>query len=127
MCFNNGSSEKDELNIIDADTLMKEYFGKEDVLIVDNRPEKMFNNGHIKGAVNLRYWELNSPENVMTKEKLLEIAKDKKIVFHCTGQNRAYNATITAINVWKIDKNKIYWYKGGFTDWQNKKLPVAKD
>jgi len=80
--------------------------------MIDNRPKEKFLAGHIKGAINLTYHSEGSPENVLNQKILAEINKKKKIIFYCTGYDRAYNASKIAITKWKIPQDRIIWLKG---------------
>ncbi len=95
------------------------------VPFIDNRPEKLFKAGHLEGAVNLPFYVKGHQTNKMTKENLLEaIGESEKVVFYCTGRFRGLNAFKKA-QEWGINR-KMYWYKGGFTDWRSKNRPFVK-
>lgn len=95
-------------------------FLEDGAVFIDNRPERKFVKGHIKGAVNLPFFMKGHPTNVMTKENLLKAVNGKKtVVFYCSGHKRAFHALNQAKD-WGI-KAKMYWYKNGFEEW--KKAP----
>ena len=52
--------------------------------IIDVREAMEFENGHIKGAINIPLSEL--------REKANEIPKDKPVYLHCRTGQRSYNA-----------------------------------
>ena len=91
--------------------------------MIDNRPKEKFLAGHIKGAINLTYHSEGSPENVLNQKILAEINKKKKIIFYCTGYDRAYNASKIAITKWKIPQDRIIWFKGGMVEWMQAGYP----
>jgi 3-mercaptopyruvate sulfurtransferase SseA len=90
---------------------------EEGAVFIDNRPEKKFMKGHIKGAVNLPFFTKGHPTNVMTKENLLKAVNGKKtVVFYCSGHKRAFHA-LNQAKEWEINA-KLYWYKAGFREWK---------
>ncbi|MGM0596471.1 MAG: rhodanese-like domain-containing protein [Myxococcota bacterium] len=107
-------SEKDsehKIQIIDTATLKKDFLGKPEVVLIDNRPPHKFKQlGHLPGAVNLPWFKQGHPTNVMTKELLSKHARGKTIVFYCTGAMRAWHAAKAALK-WGVPPEKIYWYK----------------
>lgn len=106
--------KKQEITIISQEETKKLI--EKGVALIDNRPARKFNAGHIKGAINLPFYKAGDPTNVMTRENLIKaIGKKSNVVFYCTGFIRAENASKIAIK-WNI-KQKIYWYKDGYRDW----------
>lgn len=59
--------------------------------IVDVRERMEFENGHVKGAVNIPLSEL--------RERVNEIPKDKPIYLHCRTGQRSYNAALALQNL----------------------------
>jgi uncharacterized membrane protein/rhodanese-related sulfurtransferase len=116
----------DNITVITANEAYNNFFGKKNVVFIDNRPSSKFKSGHVKGAINLTY-ESPSGYNVMTKDILLKVAKDKTIVFYCTGFNRAYYASKVAIESWDFDRNKIFWLKEGFFKWNMENYPIESN
>lgn len=110
--------------VITAQEAKEKFFGKSDVVFIDNRPDAKFCDGRIPGAVNLIYFAPGSAENRMTKESLKPYA-GKKLVFYCSGKDRAKHAVETARS-WGIDPKLIFWLKEGFPVWRQKGYPVEK-
>lgn len=59
--------------------------------IIDVREAMEFENGHIKGAINIPLSEL--------REKANEIPKDKPVYLHCRTGQRSYNAVLALQNL----------------------------
>ena len=59
--------------------------------IVDVRERMEFENGHVKGAVNIPLSEL--------RERVNEIPKDKPVYLHCRTGQRSYNAALALQNL----------------------------
>ena len=106
-----------EIKTITAKDLYENYLNNSSYQLIDNRPKEKFTAGHIRGAINLTYHSEGSPENVLNQKLLTEITKKKKIIFYCTGFERAYHASKIAITKWKIPKDRIIWFKGGMIEW----------
>jgi rhodanese-related sulfurtransferase len=109
----NYCTKKDYIKIIDAKEL-KNLLNK-DIILIDNRPSFKFKEGHIKTALNLVYFEENAEENTLDINFFNKLPKSKILVFYCTGFNRAYNASMLALN---LGFKKVYWFKGGMLEWQ---------
>ncbi len=116
-----------DYQIINSETALNFLKNNKDVVFIDNRPiHKVKRLGRIKGAIVLPFFSPGTPENIMTKANLVKAAKNKKIVFYCSGKLRAYWATRTAIERWGFKKKQIFWYKAGFNRWIKKKYPIVK-
>jgi len=70
-----------DIRIISAKELHSHYLNNEKYTIIDNRPESKYRMGHIPKAINLTYFRDGSPANVLNKETLLEVAKNKTVIF----------------------------------------------
>lgn len=92
----------------------KFYLGEDNVQIVDLRGASEFKNGHVEGADNVFVGTL--PDN------LDKISRDKQVVIHCQGGDRAAIAySILAKNGFQNVKN----YSAGMNEWVSKGNPVA--
>jgi len=91
-----------------------------DLIIIDSRKPKPYSIGHIQDAKNIQ-------DNEMTEALLAKFASDKStpLLFYCNGEKclRSANAAKKAVS-W--DYNKIYWFRGGWKEWQAKNMPVEK-
>lgn len=92
-----------------------------ELVVVDSRKKTEYSKGHIEGAVNI----LNT---TMQLEDLETIAPDKTkaILFYCNGTRclRSADAISKALD-WGY-KN-IIWFRGGWNEWMDKRLPVITD
>lgn len=91
------------------------------LVIIDARKRSEYIKGHIQGAVNL----LNSE---MNESALAQYASDKNaaLLFYCNGPRcmRSSDAVQKALG-W--DYRNIYWFRGGWNEWSEKRLPVVID
>ncbi len=107
--------EQGDIPLISGENLRK-ILSDRSVLLVDNRPEANYAEGHIPGAVNLPYLKPGDPSNVMTFQFLQEAARGKHtIIFYCFGRIRGPNA-LRAAREWEIPA-KMFVYKEGFPGW----------
>ena len=91
---------------------------KNDAIVLDTRPAKEFNAGHILGARQIK------PEEVREKNfKKLENSKDKPIIVVCAMGNQARG---TASAMQKDGFANVNVLKGGMNAWQSASLPVSK-
>lgn len=90
------------------------------LVIIDARRQEEFEKGHIEGAVNL----LDTDMTQASLSKLVPKA-DIPLLFYCNGERclRSTNAAKLAL-AWGY--RKVYWFRGGWKEWSDKNLPVAK-
>lgn len=77
-----GCSKKDNLNPLD------EVINKNNYVIIDVRTIDEYNNGHLKGAINIPYNEIEN----------LNVSKDKDVLVYCASGKRssiAYNKLVS--------------------------------
>lgn len=90
------------------------------MVIIDSRHAEEFAKGHIEGAINLL-------DNDTSAKSLSKHVTDKNtpLLFYCNGERcmRSSNAAMIALNA---GYKKIYWFRGGWAEWLEKKLPVAQ-
>lgn len=90
------------------------------LVLIDSRKFEEFEKGHIESAINL-------PDTDMSAEMLARYAagRDTPILFYCNGPRclRSTNAITKAIS-WGYQQ--LYWFRGGWLEWQQKKLPIAQ-
>lgn len=106
-----------DIKIISAKELHDNYLNNDKYVLIDNRPQYKFEKGHIAGAINLPYYQDGALENVLNQETLQKLSKGKKVIFYCTGNMRAYHASVDAIKKWGVPKDRIMWFKGGMNEW----------
>lgn len=90
------------------------------LVVIDSRHNEEYAKGHIEGAINL----LDSDMTASLLSKHLA-GKDTPVVFYCNGERclRSSNAAKIAAG-WGY--RKIYWFRGGWMEWIEKKMPISK-
>lgn len=84
-----------------------------DILLLDVRPLKEFEQGHIKGAVNI------SPESI--EQKIKDIPHNKTVVAYCRGPYCAYSyKMVEALRQEGVEALRL---EEGFPEWKAAGLP----
>jgi rhodanese-related sulfurtransferase len=111
----------DGVRIVTAEQAIELILENPDMPIIDCRKKTEYLKGHIEGAVNLLDTE-------MTDQSLQAIAADKDatILFYCNGVRclRSSNA-IRKAQGWGY--NSLVWFRGGWKEWNEKRLPVVTE
>lgn len=89
------------------------------MVIIDSRHVEEFKKGHIEGAINL----LDTDTTSESLKKHLS-SKATAVLFYCNGERclRSSNSAKTAVN---LGYKNIYWFRGGWNEWTEKKMPVT--
>lgn len=103
-----------------AEQVVELILNTPELVIIDSRKDEEYAKGHIEGAVSL----LNTTMSEDALAVLVE-SKETPILFYCNGIRcrRSTDATKKALS-WGY--RNVYWFRGGWVEWQQKKLPVAK-
>lgn len=106
---------------VDAEGLIDAANRIVDLIIVDSRITSDRKQGYIEGSLSL-------PDVNTTCETLAKIIpkKTSPALFYCNGIKcgRSVNAIKVAQ---KCGYSTVYWFRGGFEEWQNKGYPFVKD
>ncbi len=107
--------------IVSAEEIVELTLSRPELVIIDSRKKSEYSKGHIEGAVNL----LNTTAR---REDLVALCPDKTapIVFYCNGVRclRSSDAIRKAMG-WGY--RNIFWFRGGWKEWTDKRLPVITD
>lgn len=109
------------VTIISAEEVVEMLLNRPGIVLIDSRKNTEYLKGHIEGAVNLLNTEMQPADLARAVG-----GKDQTIVFYCNGERclRSSDAASKAI-AWGY-KN-IFWFRGGWKEWTDKRLPVATD
>ncbi|MEW8323198.1 MAG: rhodanese-like domain-containing protein [Candidatus Thiodiazotropha taylori] len=107
--------------IVSAEEVIELILTNKDLVVIDARKKSEYIKGHIEGAHNI----LNT---TLTPERLKAISPDKStsLLFYCNGIRclRSSDAISKAIE-WGY--STIYWFRGGWKEWQEKRLPAVTE
>jgi len=110
-----------DVRVVSAEEVINLVLTEPDLLIIDSRKKSEYLKGHIEGAVNI----LNTR---LTREDLESIAIDKSraILFYCNGARCLRSSdSINKAKSW--DYHNLIWFRGGWKEWTEKRLPVITD
>ena len=98
---------------------MDQHRGK-DAVIIDARLPEFYAQGHIPGAVNISFENLESYQ-----EKLAAIPKDTMVVTYCDGDDCELSYDLAQYMI-QHGYQKVFEYQGGWADWVAAGLPMTK-
>lgn len=104
-----------EISLVQARTL----FFKKKAVFLDARPGDDFMKGHIKGARNLPYKDVDR----MFGKVLADISPDTPVITYCDGENCELSREL-AIFLKDMGFNNVKILVNGWTIWKNAKLPT---
>jgi len=111
----------EEVAIVSAEEAIDLILANPGMPIIDSRKKTEYVKGHIEGAVSLLDTE-------MTEQDLHNISPDRDaaILFYCNGVRclRSSNA-IRKAKGWGY--TNLIWFRGGWKEWSDKRLPVVTD
>ena len=106
---------------LSAEQVIELILSNPGLVIIDSRKKTEYVKGHIEGSINI----LNTQ---LTESDLQKVLPDKsaQVLFYCNGNRcmRSADATRKALS-WGY--NRVYWFRGGWKEWTNKKLPVITE
>jgi len=107
--------------ILTAEEVVDLILANPELVVIDSRKKTEFLKGHIEGAINI----LNTE---MLPEELERVAPDRSttLLFYCNGERclRSSDAIGKALG-WGY--TNIFWFRGGWNEWTEKRLPVVTD
>lgn len=111
----------DDVVIVTAEEAIELILDNPNMPIIDSRKKTEYLKGHIEGAINL----LNTD---MTEADLRLVAPDKNsaILFYCNGE-RCLRSTDAIHKAKSWGYQKLIWFRGGWKEWTEKRLPVVTD
>jgi len=107
--------------IVTAEEAIDLILENPDLIVIDARKKTEFVKGHIEGAINM----LNTK---MKREELEKVAPDKSrpILFYCNG-TRCMRSTDAIRKAKQWDYTNLIWFRGGWKEWTDKRLPAVTE
>jgi len=107
--------------IVSAEETVDMILSNQEPVVIDSRKKAEYIKGHIEGAINILNTEL-------TREGLDSIipARDTPVLFYCNGVRclRSSDSLAKAVS-WGY--TNLFWFRGGWKEWTEKRLPVVTD
>jgi rhodanese-related sulfurtransferase len=106
---------------VSAEEVVDLILSNPDMLIIDSRKKTEYLKGHIEGAINILNTEL-------ARGDLEIIAPDRTqaVLFYCNGA-RCLRSTDSINKALGWGYTNIYWFRGGWEEWTEKRLPVITE
>lgn len=118
---------QDHLNYITTEELMRlmatvmpssqgresyeQYMPEWDFVLIDSRPNNVYVNGHINGAINIPDSEFNSLQHLLPEDK------DKMLIFYCGGLHCELSSN-SANKALDLGYSNVYVYQEGLPFWK---------
>jgi len=104
---------------VNAEELVKLIYSNPGLVLIDSRKNTEYLKGHIEGSVNI----LNTQ---ISKDVLKKHVADKNsaVLFYCNGP-RCMRSTDSVKKALGWGYKNIFWFRGGWQEWSDKKLPVV--
>ena len=111
----------DNVSIVSAEEAIDLILDNPDMPIIDSRKKTEYVKGHIEGAVSI----LNTE---MTEQDLEVVVphKDAAILFYCNGA-RCLRSTDAIRKAKSWGYTNLIWFRGGWKEWTEKRLPVVAE
>lgn len=107
--------------IVTAEQVIEMIISNPELIVIDSRKKSEFLKGHIEGAINI----LNTR---LTLDELERVVPDSStpILFYCNGTRCLRSSdSINKVKHWGYDQ--LFWFRGGWKEWSQKRLPVVTD
>jgi rhodanese-related sulfurtransferase len=93
---------------------------KQGIKFIDARPVEEYNEGHIKGAINIPFYDSHKYLHLLSK-----ISKDEIIVTYCSGHDCELSIML-GDELFSKGYKRIYIFYGGWNDWLENNYPIEK-
>jgi rhodanese-related sulfurtransferase len=106
---------------VSAEEVIDMILANPDLIVIDSRKKTEYQKGHIEGAINILNTRLKS-------EDLERLSPDKsrEILFYCNG-TRCLRSTDSINKAKSWGYTRLIWFRGGWKEWSEKRLPVVTD
>ncbi len=106
---------------VSAEQVVELILSKPDMIVIDSRKKAEYVKGHIEGALNILNTEL-------TLEALQNAAPDRAqaLLFYCNGP-RCLRSTDAINKAIQWGYTNLFWFRGGWEEWTEKRLPVISE
>jgi rhodanese-related sulfurtransferase len=105
---------------INAEQAVELILSTPKLVVIDTRHADEYVKGHVEGAINLL-------DSDTTSESLARHThgKDTPVLFYCNGEHCLRSSIAAKIAV-DLGYKKVYWFRGGWKEWIEKKMPITK-
>lgn len=106
---------------VSAEELIEMILANPELVVIDSRKKTEYIKGHIEGAINI----LNTEMELEGLDSIVP-TRDTALLFYCNGVRclRSSDAITKAVS-WGY--TNVFWFRGGWKEWAEKKLPVVTE
>lgn len=111
----------EDVTTVSAEQVIDMILTNPNLIVIDSRKKAEYLKGHIEGATNI----LNT---MLKAEDLEQLSADKNnaILFYCNGSRCLRSSdSINKARDWGY--TNLFWFRGGWKEWTEKRLPVVTD
>ena len=107
--------------IVAAEEVIEMILANPNLVVIDSRKKTEYIKGHIEGAINILNTELGLEEL-----EFVAPDRDTMLLFYCNGVRclRSSDSLTKAVG-WGY--TNLFWFRGGWKEWTEKRLPVVTD
>ncbi len=109
------------VRIVSAEEVIDLILAKPDLVVIDSRKKTEYQKGHIEGAINILNTRLKREDLESTSPD-----KSKEILFYCNG-TRCLRSTDSIKKAKSWGYSNLIWFRGGWKEWTEKRLPAVTD
>ena len=111
----------DDVTIVSAEQVIDMILANPEMIVIDSRKKTEYLKGHIEGATNILNTRLKA-------EDLERLSPDKSetILFYCNG-SRCLRSSDSINKAKEWGYTDLVWFRGGWKEWTEKRLPVVTD
>jgi len=110
-----------DVTTVSAEEVIELILADPDLIVIDSRKKTEYQKGHIEGAINMLNTQLK-PEDL----ERVSPEKSTEILFYCNGTRCLRSAdSIKKAKSWGY--TRLIWFRGGWKEWTEKRLPVVTD
>lgn len=107
--------------IVSAEDVIEMILADPELVVIDSRKKTEYIKGHIEGAINILNTEL-----VLEDLEFIVPDRSTALLFYCNGVRclRSSDSLTKAVG-WGY--TNLFWFRGGWKEWTDKRLPVVTD
>ncbi|MDX2487445.1 MAG: rhodanese-like domain-containing protein [Gammaproteobacteria bacterium] len=111
----------EDVTVVSAEEVIELILARPDLIVIDSRKKAEYQKGHIEGAINILNTQLK-PEDL----ERVSPGKSTTVLFYCNGLRCIRSAdSIKKAKNWGY--TNLVWFRGGWKEWTEKRLPVVTD
>jgi len=107
--------------IVSAEEVIEMILANPELVVIDSRKKTEYIKGHIEGAMNILNTEL-----VLEDLEFIVPDRSTALLFYCNGV-RCLRSSDSITRAARWGYTNLFWFRGGWKEWTEKRLPVVTD